>query len=34
MSVTTFRDALSRHTGEADLIITTGGVSAGAYEGW
>src|SRR6201991_2137324 len=30
--VATFRDALSRHTGEADLIITTGGVSAGAYE--
>jgi molybdopterin molybdotransferase len=30
--VTTFRDALSRHTGDADLIITTGGVSAGAYE--
>src|SRR5882757_8868711 len=30
--VATFRDALSRHTGDADLIITTGGVSAGAYE--
>ena len=30
--VVTFRDALSRHTGDADLIITTGGVSAGAYE--
>ena len=30
--VETFRDALSRHTGDADLIITTGGVSAGAYE--
>jgi molybdopterin molybdotransferase len=30
--VDTFREALSRHTGEADLIITTGGVSAGAYE--
>jgi molybdopterin molybdotransferase len=30
--VTTFRDALSRHAGDADLIITTGGVSAGAYE--
>jgi molybdopterin molybdotransferase len=30
--VDTFRDALSRHTGDADLIITTGGVSAGAYE--
>lgn len=30
--VETFRDALARHTGEADLIITTGGVSAGAYE--
>jgi molybdopterin molybdotransferase len=30
--VTTFRDALSSHAGDADLIITTGGVSAGAYE--
>ena len=30
--VATFRDALSRHAGDADLIITTGGVSAGAYE--
>jgi molybdopterin molybdotransferase len=30
--VTAFRDALQRHTGDADLIITTGGVSAGAYE--
>jgi molybdopterin molybdotransferase len=30
--VDTFRDTLSRYTGEADLIITTGGVSAGAYE--
>jgi molybdopterin molybdotransferase len=30
--VDTFREALSRHTGDADLIITTGGVSAGAYE--
>ena len=30
--IATFRDALSRHTGDADLIITTGGVSAGAYE--
>jgi molybdopterin molybdotransferase len=30
--VATFRDALSRHVGDADLIITTGGVSAGAYE--
>jgi molybdopterin molybdotransferase len=30
--VVTFRDALSRHAGDADLIITTGGVSAGAYE--
>jgi molybdopterin molybdotransferase len=30
--VAAFRDALSRHTGDADLIITTGGVSAGAYE--
>ena len=30
--VDTFRDTLSRHAGQADLIITTGGVSAGAYE--
>ena len=30
--VVTFRDALSRNAGDADLIITTGGVSAGAYE--
>jgi molybdopterin molybdotransferase len=30
--VAAFRDALHRHTGDADLIITTGGVSAGAYE--
>jgi molybdopterin molybdotransferase len=30
--VDTFRDTLRRYTGEADLIITTGGVSAGAYE--
>ncbi|KUH82050.1 MULTISPECIES: gephyrin-like molybdotransferase Glp [unclassified Mycobacterium] len=30
--VESFRDALARHTGDADLIITTGGVSAGAYE--
>jgi molybdopterin molybdotransferase len=30
--VATFREALNRHTGDADLIITTGGVSAGAYE--
>jgi molybdopterin molybdotransferase len=30
--VATFRDTLNRHTGDADLIITTGGVSAGAYE--
>jgi molybdopterin molybdotransferase len=30
--VDTFRDTLGRYTGEADLIITTGGVSAGAYE--
>jgi len=30
--VDAFRDALARHTGDADLIITTGGVSAGAYE--
>ncbi len=28
----TFREALRRHVGDADLIITTGGVSAGAYE--
>ncbi|OBB07214.1 molybdopterin molybdenumtransferase [Mycobacteriaceae bacterium 1482268.1] len=27
-----FRAALQSHAGEADLIITTGGVSAGAYE--
>ncbi len=30
--VDVFRDALNRYTGQADLIITTGGVSAGAYE--
>jgi molybdopterin molybdotransferase len=30
--VEVFRDALDRYTGEADVIITTGGVSAGAYE--
>jgi molybdopterin molybdotransferase len=30
--VAVFRDTLARHTGGADLIITTGGVSAGAYE--
>ncbi|MBO0681496.1 molybdopterin molybdotransferase MoeA [Mycolicibacterium sp. S2-37] len=30
--VDTFRDTLHRHAGTADLIITTGGVSAGAYE--
>lgn len=30
--VDSFRDDLARHTGDADLIITTGGVSAGAYE--
>jgi molybdopterin molybdotransferase len=30
--VITFRDALTQHAGDADLIITTGGVSAGAYE--
>jgi molybdopterin molybdotransferase len=30
--VAAFRDALTRHVGDADLIITTGGVSAGAYE--
>src|SRR6185312_12199780 len=30
--VDVFRDALARHSSDADLIITTGGVSAGAYE--
>ncbi|SEH50046.1 molybdopterin molybdochelatase [Mycolicibacterium rutilum] len=30
--VDSFRAALAEHTGDADLIITTGGVSAGAYE--
>lgn len=30
--VATFRDTLARHAGEADVIVTTGGVSAGAYE--
>jgi molybdopterin molybdotransferase len=30
--VAAFRDALNDHVGDADLIITTGGVSAGAYE--
>ncbi len=30
--VAAFRDELGRHAGAADLIITTGGVSAGAYE--
>ena len=30
--VDTFRAALDGHAGDADLIITTGGVSAGAYE--
>jgi molybdopterin molybdotransferase len=30
--VDTFRETLGRYIGEADLIITTGGVSAGAYE--
>jgi len=30
--VDTFRHTLDRHIGDADLIITTGGVSAGAYE--
>ncbi|MCV7282805.1 molybdopterin molybdotransferase MoeA [Mycolicibacterium flavescens] len=30
--VDSFRAALARHIGQADLIITTGGVSAGAYE--
>lgn len=30
--VDSFRDTLARHAGDADLIVTTGGVSAGAYE--
>jgi molybdopterin molybdotransferase len=30
--VDVFREVLNRYTGQADLIITTGGVSAGAYE--
>ena len=30
--VEVFRDVLGRYRGQADLIITTGGVSAGAYE--
>ena len=30
--VDAFRETLRRRTGDADLIITTGGVSAGAYE--
>jgi molybdopterin molybdotransferase len=30
--VAAFRDALDSYVGDADLIITTGGVSAGAYE--
>jgi molybdopterin molybdotransferase len=30
--VEAFRDVLGRYHGQADLIITTGGVSAGAYE--
>ena len=30
--VATFRDVLTRHAGDADLIITSGGVSDGAYE--
>lgn len=30
--VDSFRATLSRHAGNADLIVTTGGVSAGAYE--
>jgi molybdopterin molybdotransferase len=30
--VAAFRAALDAHAGQADLIITTGGVSAGAYE--
>jgi molybdopterin molybdotransferase len=30
--VAVFRDVLARYSSDADLIITTGGVSAGAYE--
>lgn len=30
--VDVFRDTLNRYAGQADLIVTTGGVSAGAYE--
>src|SRR6185295_11306977 len=30
--VASFREVLHEHAGDADLIITTGGVSAGAYE--
>jgi molybdopterin molybdotransferase len=30
--VDAFRETLGRYIGEADLVITTGGVSAGAYE--
>ncbi|MGE2717302.1 gephyrin-like molybdotransferase Glp [Mycolicibacterium litorale] len=30
--VDAFRDTLDRYAGQADLIVTTGGVSAGAYE--
>ncbi|ORA66184.1 molybdopterin molybdenumtransferase [Mycolicibacterium elephantis] len=30
--VDSFRATLARHAGNADLIVTTGGVSAGAYE--
>jgi molybdopterin molybdotransferase len=30
--VAAFREVLDRYTGDVDLIITTGGVSAGAYE--
>ncbi|MDZ4265647.1 MAG: molybdopterin molybdotransferase MoeA, partial [Mycobacterium sp.] len=30
--VEVFRETLAGHTGDADLVITTGGVSAGAYE--
>ncbi len=30
--VDSFRDTLARHATDADLLVTTGGVSAGAYE--
>jgi len=30
--VEVFRETLAGHTGDADLVVTTGGVSAGAYE--